>query len=779
MTKEWQGYSPNPRLSLWMRSGKKTPGSLKLYNPYSFKGKLWKYGVAALEAVGAGRWLVKSAGFERSRKLEEIAGHINEHFGSAEASIAFFEGESGYQRKLTAQVTSTGALPVYVKIGVGGNERRLVRREYDVLNLLSGSGPPGISFPIVSEVQEAGGLTLLYQSAPEGRHRSKGVSIDEADLQALMGLSSVRQRRVQITDVLHDLNCDHLVGRATGADAETKKSLQRAADLVHRTFSKNGVGVSLGHGDYAPWNCLTLGDGKQFLFDWEYGSDSMPCLFDACHCLTMPAKLVLYEAPEQIARRLLNISSHPVLGRLIDHLQIDREEAQGYVLVYLMSILARSRRTDGGIDPYFSALLHSYLELLDRAMTRMKILMIAYACEPGKGSEPGVGWNVAQSVAQRHDVWVITRANNRQAIETALAGKPNPMLRFAYVDLPKWLRFWKRGGRGIRTYYYLWQFAAYITARRLGKGIKFDVAHHVTFVQDWSFTCLALLPYPFVWGPVGSNGVKPKVLIQDLGAYLVDRAKYAAKYFFRLADPMMWLSSYRANIIVGIDRFVIARPPFSLFSMQKTYTCPAIGVEETFLRLRADPINQGSLNVMSAGRLIDIKGFDLGIRAFAHLIERQPNAHFTIIGSGPEKKNLADLASGLSVSNNMKFVDWMPREEYLKVLSTADVFLFPSTEGGGMVVLEAMASAIPVVCLKSGGAGEMVDNRCGVVVEVSQRNEVVRSLGGALVALAEGRQKLAALGMAAQQRVSARYMWSGKAATYSNWYASCIESKTQ
>src|SRR2546422_2131365 len=47
---------------------------------------------------------------------------------------------------------------------------------------------------------------------------------------------------------------------------------------------------------------------------------------------------------------------------------------------------------------------------------RLKILISAYACEPGEGSEPGVGWNVAVEAARRHEGWGITRANNRRGV---------------------------------------------------------------------------------------------------------------------------------------------------------------------------------------------------------------------------------------------------------------------------------------------------------------------------------------------------------------------------
>lgn len=127
----------------------------------------------------------------------------------------------------------------------------------------------------------------------------------------------------------------------------------------------------------------------------------------------------------------------------------------------------------------------------------MKILFSAYACEPGEGSEPGIGWNWVKQIASFADeVWVITRANNRAGIEETLAKEPLPNVRWAYFDLPSWARFWK-GQRGVHLYYYLWQIGAYRIGKRLHKEVGFDLVHHVAFVTYWLPGFLALLPVPF------------------------------------------------------------------------------------------------------------------------------------------------------------------------------------------------------------------------------------------------------------------------------------------
>src|ERR1700683_2444848 len=88
---------------------------------------------------------------------------------------------------------------------------------------------------------------------------------------------------------------------------------------------------------------------------------------------------------------------------------------------------------------------------------RLRVLLSAYACEPGRGSEPGVGWNWIRELAKFDEVWVMTRSNNREPIERALTAEPIDGAQFVYYDLPRWLRFWKKRQRGIRLYYYLWQ----------------------------------------------------------------------------------------------------------------------------------------------------------------------------------------------------------------------------------------------------------------------------------------------------------------------------------
>ena len=89
-----------------------------------------------------------------------------------------------------------------------------------------------------------------------------------------------------------------------------------------------------------------------------------------------------------------------------------------------------------------------------------KIFVSSYACEPHKGSEITVGWNWIIQLSKRHDLWVLTRKTNQLHIEKYIKKNKYQFknIKFIYFDLPAYLRFWKKGMRGVRLYYVLWTF---------------------------------------------------------------------------------------------------------------------------------------------------------------------------------------------------------------------------------------------------------------------------------------------------------------------------------
>jgi len=186
---------------------------------------------------------------------------------------------------------------------------------------------------------------------------------------------------------------------------------------------------------------------------------------------------------------------------------------------------------------------------LDPVGQRLKVLLCAYACEPGKGSEPGVGWTMACGLASLNDVWVLTRSNNRTAIESALKQRPVPSLHFIYYDLPAWARFWKRGSRGVHIYYYLWHLTSIFRVRAAHSSVGFDLSQHVTFVNHWMPSTLAFLRVPFIWGPVGTGDRLPRRFWRGLS--------FKGKCYELLRSLAQYLGEHDPLVLVTAQRCVL------------------------------------------------------------------------------------------------------------------------------------------------------------------------------------------------------------------------------
>jgi glycosyltransferase involved in cell wall biosynthesis len=377
-------------------------------------------------------------------------------------------------------------------------------------------------------------------------------------------------------------------------------------------------------------------------------------------------------------------------------------------------------------------------------MQAIKILMSAYACEPGKGSEPGVGWRWAiETAALNHEVWVITRTNNKAGITSGISqhGKPKN-LHFIYYDLPAWAKWWKRGRRGIHLYYLLWQLGAYQCARKLHAAQQFDAVHHITFGVTRHPSFMGRLGIPFIVGPLGGG----------------ERAPVSLRKYYSLAGRFKDTVRDIVNTVSKFDPWVrqmytqasaiLLKTPQSLDWLPAKYQHKAscmleIGVDQRDILITekcALTSRQQALHVLYVGRFIYWKGMDLGLRAIAKTRAAGIPVRITMIGQGPAQKDWQQLISQLKLADSVTWVPWMKQQDLLATYQTFDVLLFPSMhDSSGNVALEAMASGLPVVCLDLGGPAQIVNDSCGRVVPVKALNadQVIEGLSTALTEIAK------------------------------------------
>lgn len=397
----------------------------------------------------------------------------------------------------------------------------------------------------------------------------------------------------------------------------------------------------------------------------------------------------------------------------------------------------------------------------------MKVLLSAFACEPHLGSEPEVGWQWALHVAELgHEVWVLTRSASRSTIERELVRLPHLNLRFVYCDLPVASR-WCDNGRdwSLRIYYLLWQQHAAALARELHARECFERVHHVTYAGLRALSFMGSLGIPFILGPVGGGERAPWNLRFGYGlrGWLRDAARDAANLFVRV-DPLMRRSLDRAEKIYVTSRDTLRLLPRA--HRLKAVVELAIGSDDDLsAEMEAPEVERpdGDFRVLYVGQFLYLKGMHLGLPAFAQLLKGVPKARLTMIGQGPEKGRWQKLAQHLGIAASIDWMPWLPRAELGRFYRSHHVMLFPSLhDPGGMVVLEALLHALPVICLNIGGPGVLVTNECGRVVDVARCTEkdVIAKLGRSLLELTEEgtRLRLALYG----QRRSREFSWKNK-----------------
>lgn len=151
--------------------------------------------------------------------------------------------------------------------------------------------------------------------------------------------------------------------------------------------------------------------------------------------------------------------------------------------------------------------------------------------------------------------------------------------------------------------------------------------------------------------------------------------------------------------------------------------CDAIGIREKILSetiIQKIPLinkHNDTLNLVSVGRLVHQKGFDLLLDAFSKLNNK--NIKLTIIGDGPLREELEAIAKNLDIDERVSFLGFV-KDPY-KIIRDSDAFILPSRyEGFPNIVLEALACGTPVIATPApGGIKEILSNRDECVISES------------------------------------------------------------
>jgi glycosyltransferase involved in cell wall biosynthesis len=404
-------------------------------------------------------------------------------------------------------------------------------------------------------------------------------------------------------------------------------------------------------------------------------------------------------------------------------------------------------------------------------MGRLRILVLGPDCNPEGISIPFVTYSHAAALSQLHDVALVVRSTVEDPVRRAKA----PFHAIEVVRMPWLERIYAWGFRRIfksnfasqavtafgYPFALAFEWRAWRQLRHRICAGEFDVVLRLvpmTAVLPSPFAFfLRKGPIPFVIGPI--NGGLPFV-----------------QGFSQAANQREWISSLR-----GLYRFLpFARSTYRnaaaiIVASSQTYAefaeyrdklffVPEPGVGRSLCSDDSRSPEPGTkLDLIFVGGLIPCKACDLALRAAAPLL-RSDLARFTVLGDGPERNRLEQLARSLGIEKAVSFRGWVSHAEVLNNLRSADVMVFPSVRDfGAGVVFEALATgAVPVVA-DFGGPGDIVHPEVGYKVPLTNENEFVSRMEEILSDLAGNRDLLSRLRQQGMSYAWERLTWDAKA----------------
>jgi glycosyltransferase involved in cell wall biosynthesis len=401
------------------------------------------------------------------------------------------------------------------------------------------------------------------------------------------------------------------------------------------------------------------------------------------------------------------------------------------------------------------------------------ILLVAYQCGPGLGSVSQLGWQWFIGLAARRPVCLVTHVRNRTAIESALDKPTNA--RIIFIDT-EWFagplyrlsrRCFPRSDHAVFMVSQLDWFAFDAVALRTLRRERdarapWRLLHLVTPVTTAASTRLHRLGLPIVRGPLNCALPNPPGFARLLHAEGVS-----------FLSPLRVLGSLLEAVFGSLKRSSAVL--VATAATQESLPCDVRSRSIRMLENGVDPsqFTAGTplptpdklrpMRVSFVGRLVAVKGLNLLLNAIARLRHEGLELALDVVGDGPMAAIWRTQADALGLRDRIVWHGEHPPKRVGEILRASHVFCLPSVrESGGAVLLEAMASARPVVAMDFGGPAEIVDATVGWKVPLADEESAISGLASALRQVYQDPRGAAKKGIAGRSRVIKQFTWHAK-----------------
>lgn len=407
---------------------------------------------------------------------------------------------------------------------------------------------------------------------------------------------------------------------------------------------------------------------------------------------------------------------------------------------------------------------------------RLKVLISAYACSPYQGSEPGSSWGLIERLSYECELWIIVE-EEKFKVDITRWQNENPgrlsNVRFYFIR--------KKRNRILRRiwppsyywYYKKWQMQAFHLAKKLDKEQNFDVVHQLTMSGFREPGFLWKLPNKnFVWGPIGGMGFFPKKLLLSFGVKVF--GYYTIYNLMNYLQMRLLLRPRQAAKKAGVG-FVAAnienRDASMMFWKLKPRVISEVGKPFAFENSDGIVKRNGSecLKLIWVGQMISRKGLTIALDAVARL-PKTVEWKLDVFGDGPLRQRMMKKALKLGVADRCTFRGKVDRLTVLNEMKKSHIFLQTSMRDlTSTVLIEALASGLPVISFPFGGFKDIVNEKNGMLLSAYSYKQMVSELALAIISIYKDERLRQAL---AQQAIldAEKFSWENKASSFMKIY---------
>lgn len=399
----------------------------------------------------------------------------------------------------------------------------------------------------------------------------------------------------------------------------------------------------------------------------------------------------------------------------------------------------------------------------------LKVLINAYACSPGMGSEPGMAWNWVVNLAKFCELHIITEGEFREKIEAvAPTLEQGGNMHFYYNPVSNEIRkmCWNQGDWRFYKYYRQWQWKTYLMAKDICETEKIDVLHQLNMIGFREPGYLWKLSkengVPFVWGPIGGLKQFPTAYLKGSGLKM--------QLFMRLKNFLnIWQLKHEKRVDEALKtaKLLISSIPDSYRALKKYKGLESMVIPETgcFLSddISTDRFDDEEFHIMWVGKFDFRKQLPLALQAVA--LAKNPKLKLDVYGSGSvgQVEMAKRMGEELGISQQVIWHGNQKNDVIMEAMRKAQLFFFTSVnEDTSTVVLEAVSNRLPVVCFNACGMSAVIDDSVGRKIALSHPSQSAHDFARILNELESERSLLKHLSENCKQR-QMELSWEAKA----------------